>query len=573
MKRKLGAVIAVAVATLGIGMPDAAAAPAVATATHVNTVLLSQLAPPVPDSSGITYIPSTDRLLIGDSEVEEMAIYQGVNLWTLTRSGAKTATGTTTAWSNEPTGLGYDPGGNRLFVSDDVAKKVFEVTPGGDGSFGTGDDVRRSWSTSLFGSGDPEDIAFDTSSGDLFVSDGTGNEVYRLQAGPDALFGTNDDIYSHFDVAVYGATDSEGLGYDSARDTLLVADRNTKKIYETTTAGQLVTTIDITAGNLSKPADVEVAPSSQGTGARNLFIVQRGIDNDNNPTENDGKMVEMAVNLNPSGNRAPDVSAGLDQQVTLPAQATLSGSVTDDGLPNPPGTLSSTWTPQSGPGTVSFGNANSPSTTASFSGPGTYVLRLTGSDTQLSAFDEVTVTVNVAGTVTLDRPISTGSDDAEESVTGKVRLTSSDLELVFDGTDQVVGLRFTQMAIPAGATINAAYVQFEVDEVTNAPAQLMVKGELAPNPGTFTTLSRSISTRAPTNTAVPWTPNQWPTKQIHGLDQRTPDLSGVLQEIIGQSGWWPGNSVVLIITGTGKRTAESFEGTADPVLHVEFTTS
>jgi hypothetical protein len=57
--------------------------------------------------------------------------------------------------------------------------------------------------------------------------------------------------------------------------------------------------------------------------------------------------------------------------------------------------------------------------------------------------------------------------------------------------------------------------------------------------------------------------------------QATPNLSPVIQEIINQSGWTSGNSLVIIITGgkTVKRVAESFEGDAAgaPLLHIEYT--
>jgi hypothetical protein len=87
------------------------------------------------------------------------------------------------------------------------------------------------------------------------------------------------------------------------------------------------------------------------------------------------------------------VNAGTDQTITLPASASLSGTATDDGLPSPP-TLTTTWSKFSGPGTVTFGNANALSTTASFSIDGTYVLRLTADDNALSTTDDVTITVN-----------------------------------------------------------------------------------------------------------------------------------------------------------------------------------
>jgi hypothetical protein len=92
-------------------------------------------------------------------------------------------------------------------------------------------------------------------------------------------------------------------------------------------------------------------------------------------------------------NQAPSVSAGPDQTVTLPSSASLSGSASDDGLPNPPGSLTTTWSKVSGPGTVTFGNASALATTASFSTAGAYVLRLSASDGVLSSSDDLTVTV------------------------------------------------------------------------------------------------------------------------------------------------------------------------------------
>ena len=95
-------------------------------------------------------------------------------------------------------------------------------------------------------------------------------------------------------------------------------------------------------------------------------------------------------------NQPPVVNAGANQTITLPASASLDGTVGDDGLPNPPGSIAPSWTKVSGPGTVSFGNPSAIDTTASFTAAGTYVLRLTASDGALSSGDDVTVTVNPA---------------------------------------------------------------------------------------------------------------------------------------------------------------------------------
>ena len=101
---------------------------------------------------------------------------------------------------------------------------------------------------------------------------------------------------------------------------------------------------------------------------------------------------QLYLGTPPSANKPPTVSAGPNQTITLPAQATLNASVADDGLPY--GSLSTTWTKTSGPGNVSFTNANAASTAATFPLAGTYVLRNTVSDGQLSASDEVQILVN-----------------------------------------------------------------------------------------------------------------------------------------------------------------------------------
>ena len=97
-------------------------------------------------------------------------------------------------------------------------------------------------------------------------------------------------------------------------------------------------------------------------------------------------------------NQAPSVNAGADQTITLPASATLDGTVTDDGLPNPPGAINTTWSQVSGPGTVTFANATAVDTTASFSAPGAYILRFSANDGGTTSSDDLSVTVNPAAT-------------------------------------------------------------------------------------------------------------------------------------------------------------------------------
>jgi hypothetical protein len=93
-------------------------------------------------------------------------------------------------------------------------------------------------------------------------------------------------------------------------------------------------------------------------------------------------------------NLAPVVDAGPDQTLIFPTMETsLDGTVTDDGLPNPPAAVTTTWSMVSGPGTVVFGDASQVDTKIKVSDPGTYVFRLTADDSELGAFDEVTIIV------------------------------------------------------------------------------------------------------------------------------------------------------------------------------------
>jgi hypothetical protein len=565
-------VLSSALIPLVVAAPTASAAPPVA--ALVQSIALSALSPPSPDPSGITYLPVEQDLLVADSEVEEMSIYDQANLFQVTAQGALTATGDTTGYSSEPTGLAFDPSTGHLFVSDDIQFEVFEIDAGPDEGFGTADDVVvTSFGTRAFGNDDPEDIAFDTTSGDLFLADGLGNEVFRVSPGLNDVFDgvppSGDDVVSHFDVALFGAQDSEGLGYDAARDTLLVADRTTDTIYEMSKDGFLVNAIDISAAAANDPADVVLAPGSSDPGRMNLYIVARGEDNDGDPFENDGMLYEMSVDLPPVGNLAPIADAGSNISVTLPAQATMAGSARDDGLP---GALTTTWTQVSGPGTATFADPSSMTTDVSFSDAGLYVLRLTADDGELQDTDDVTVAVAEPGSTIVRRPVAVGKDDAEESSTGAVAVAGNDLELVLDGTrgNQTVGMRFADVAVPKGAVISDAYVQFVAKRKGTVATSLTVRAQADDDPATFAKTTGNISSRPLTPENVTWDLPSWTIVGEAGPDQRTSDISSVVQAIVNRSGWASGNAIVIVITGTGKRIALSFEGGGAPILHVEY---
>jgi len=118
-------------------------------------------------------------------------------------------------------------------------------------------------------------------------------------------------------------------------------------------------------------------------------------------------------------NKAPTANAGPDQTVAYPKTVTLSGAVIDDGLPLD-SVLSFNWSKVSGPGTVTFASANALQTTATFGAAGVYVLRLSASDTGLSADDEVTITQTRPPTATISSPADGAAITGRTSFIGTV---------------------------------------------------------------------------------------------------------------------------------------------------------
>ncbi len=543
----------------------------------VNTTLLSEFDPPSPDPSGIEYVAGVGTLWIADGEVEETPLFGGKNVFETTLFGDLVNTYSTTSFSAEPVGVGVKPSNGHLFYSDDDTRTVFELDAGPDGTFHTPDDIRTSFSTLAFGANDPEGLAYDSSTGRLFIAGGEDSEVWRVDPGGDGVFNgvppAGDDIVAHFDTVIpLGVLDPEGIAVNPQTGNIYIVGEPVHQVAEVTPSGTLVQMVDISAANPVKPAGLAYGPTSTDSNARSLYIVDRVVDNNTDPNENDGKLYEMAISFGSAPNTAPVVSAGADQNVALVAGASLDGTVSDDGLPAPP-TLTVTWSKRSGPGTVSFGNANAVDTTATFSAVGSYVLRLTADDGVLDTSDDVAIEVLAPDEVR----IAFGADDAEERVNGSVALGNNDLEMV-NSTEggvtgnQTVGLRFRGVPVEQGATITNAYVQFQADETQSGATTLTIQGQAADNASVFVNVSFNISSRPRTSASAIWTPPAWTAGQA-GPAQRTGDIAPVIQEIVNRPGWVSGNSLVLIVTGTGKRVAEPFEGTAvgAALLHIEST--
>ena len=99
--------------------------------TTVNTINTALWLPPSPDPAGAAYLPSSNSLLISDSEVNEIpSLFTGDNVFRTSLSGTLLGTSSTLAFSDEPTGVAYNPTNGHIFFSDDDNDEVYEVDTG-----------------------------------------------------------------------------------------------------------------------------------------------------------------------------------------------------------------------------------------------------------------------------------------------------------------------------------------------------------------------------------------------------------------------------------------------------------
>jgi hypothetical protein len=303
-----------------------------------------------------------------------------------------------------------------------------------------------------------------------------------------------------------------------------------------------------------------LAPTSDSTdnpAALAYWIVDRHEDNNaRTPPPNDGLLYEISLATSPP-----------QRTLTVQVQGAGSGTVTAPGISCPGDCTESydegqqvTLTATAADGSFFEGWSGA------CSGSAPCPLTMHADEQATAIFDsspsEQSVTI----------PISTGANDADETEGGTIHRSTADIELG-TGSGSVpatAALRFTGVQIPRGAAIVAARVQFTTDEVGKKATTLELRAERADDSPPITTSAFNISSRPRTVASIGWSVPAWQTLATAGPAQLTPNLAQVLQEVVDRPGWASGNALTVIITGSGRRTAESFEGGAPPILRVDY---
>ena len=290
----------VAIVAACIGLAGPSTAQVVEPGAIVQTIQTSLWSPPSPDPAGIAYRPDTGELMTCDSEVDEMSIFAGVNVWSHSLAGVVSGTAATPPTSNEPTGITFDPAGGRIWISDDNADVIYQVALGGDGLFGTADDVVFDIDGLIpAGCDDLEDVTYDNVNDRLFAVSRAGQEICEIGPGPNGVFDNaaplGDDVVTTISLAGIPIVAPRGIVYDPFQNTLVIADRQTIDLYELTPEGVLLRRIDVNFPPSARLSGVTIAPGSNNPTLRNYWVTDSAVDNGPNPLENDGRLFEVVA--------------------------------------------------------------------------------------------------------------------------------------------------------------------------------------------------------------------------------------------------------------------------------------
>ena len=130
------------------------------------------------------------------------------------------------------------------------------------------------------------------------------------------------------------------------------------------------------------------------------------------------------------------------------------------------------------------------------------------------------------------------ADDAKQTGTA-MSLTAG---MTITATTHYVGVRFQNVTVPQGATINSATLTVDLPTTfADSPNGVTWYGELATNAAAFTTTASDITNRALTTATTVWS----------GVDIGTGDealtVTSIVQEIVSQGGWASGNAMAMLL--------------------------
>jgi len=198
----------------------------------------------------------------------------------------------------------------------------------------------------------------------------------------------------------------------------------------------------------------------------------------------------------------------------------------------PPGTIANLWSKFSGPGVVEFADEEALDTSATFSAPGIYVLRLTADDSVAKIIDEVTITVletanprvNILATDDSASEFDVGGPSSGWVTIWRTGPTNSALTVFYAISGSAAnGVDYAVVTNTATIAPGSDSILIEISPVADALAEgdetviLTLSPSAAYNLGTNTTSTVMIHDR-------PW--DGWRFAKFTTAELNNPDISG-----------------------------------------------
>ncbi|MEJ1354755.1 MAG: PilC/PilY family type IV pilus protein [Candidatus Sedimenticola sp. (ex Thyasira tokunagai)] len=196
------------------------------------------------------------------------------------------------------------------------------------------------------------------------------------------------------------------------------------------------------------------------------------------------------------------------------------------------------------------------------------------------AIAEITTVPNWASGNAMMFIIDGQSGDGSRSVTAyngnHDKAAQLQINFTDDGTTdtQKAGFRFRNVAIPQGATITSAHLEFTAAVDDSDDASMTIRGVASDDAVVFANTSSFLSGRTLTSAKKDWDDiPSWTQETIY----QTPDITSVVQEIVNRNGWCGGNSMAFVLAQNSdnddaQRLAYSYDGdtTKVPRLRIEY---
>jgi type IV pilus assembly protein PilY1 len=152
---------------------------------------------------------------------------------------------------------------------------------------------------------------------------------------------------------------------------------------------------------------------------------------------------------------------------------------------------------------------------------------------------EIPSTQTIPGAGTINRTITNRFDDADQFSGTTFTTQYMWMDSAFS---DITGARFTDITIPGDATTFSAFYSLHLDQESSGPPDTTIVAEKVVDALAFSDSANDLGTRPRTTANA-----TWDLQNLNVGDTETsPDIGAIVKEVIGQTGWEPGNAINIM---------------------------